>query len=314
MNLFKIKSKDRDREDYSQRQDTNAEAVYIYKEKLVFLAVPLIYEGLRSIFKVAVKNCKKRKKEHEIYKEFQILLKNIQEWSETTLKNATDAIINKAPTFPGLMTAIFVGEAKILSNLKITRNSKKIKFEIPTVSRFIHKIYIHSAHKIFYNPKLFQVNAESDALPQLRENNIEKIKNILKDTIYHTFYDMLPIKNILHDNIGEYFEEDEESSSDDDEEPEPENKENSDEGGGEESQSDDEDDLSDDDDDDDDEDQEQVPENKQQQQQRQNELPKLRPNFFGNIPRQSSLPPPPPSFNNNNNQPSSTFLPSFSFS
>jgi len=179
---------------------SNASDVYlnILTKKI---KIPIL-QGFKSIYNVAKSNCKKRQREYEINREFQVLLKSILHWSDTTLNNATEEILKKVSDFKSLMTAIFVAKAEILSKIKITENKNKIKIEIPTVSRFIHQIYIKSAENFYYSTELF----DEDIDPVYRKSNIKRIYKNISESVYDTVNDMIPYKNILHDNIGEYFE------------------------------------------------------------------------------------------------------------
>lgn len=186
------------------------EAIELYKRKLTTALHPLILHGLKSIYNVARQNCKKRQKMNEIFKEFQLLLKAIPEWSETIVKKASDRILTREPLFQNLMTAIFVGEAQKLRNIKITQKNREIKIDIPTTTRFIHSIYINTAHKIFYHPTLF----DTDKTPIEREENVNQIYDYITQSVHESIYDMLPIKNILRDNIGHFFDDDDDDDHD----------------------------------------------------------------------------------------------------
>ena len=192
---------------------SNASEVYLnilIKE----IKIPVLY-GFKSIYKVSKRNCVRKSRQNEINKEFQKLLKSILHWSDTTLNTATEEIIKKVDNFKSLMTAIFVAKAEILSKIKITEHKNKIKIEIPTVSRFVHQIYIKSAENFFYSTELFDEHVE----PSIRKSNIKRIYRVISESIKDTVNDMIPYKNILQDNIGEYFEDSDSDASVVDEPP-----------------------------------------------------------------------------------------------
>ena len=192
---------------------SNASEVYLnilIKE----IKIPVLY-GFKSIYKVSKRNCTRKRRQNEINKEFQKLLKSILHWSDTTLNTATEEIIKKVDNFKSLMTAIFVAKAEILSKIKITEHKNKIKIEIPTVSRFVHQIYIKSAENFFYSTELFDEHVE----PSIRKSNIKRIYRVILESIKDTVNDMIPYKNILQDNIGEYFEDSDSDASVVDEPP-----------------------------------------------------------------------------------------------
>ena len=97
----------------------------------------------------------------------------------------------------------------------MTLKKNKIKIEIPTVSRFVHQIYIKSAENFFYSTELFDEHVE----PSIRKSDIKRIYRVISESIKDTVNDMIPYKNILQDNIGEYFEDSDSDASVVDEPP-----------------------------------------------------------------------------------------------
>ncbi|NBV42913.1 hypothetical protein EBR96_09130, partial [bacterium] len=120
-----------------------------YTIQLTNILVPLIYEGISSIYEDAIKIANK----DEELKTFQIFLKKIPKWNINLLDNETNRILCMS-TCPellkNLLNAVIKANIMILTN---TQPSDKSSIKINTnfsFKEFIHNCYIESA-RIFYN-------------------------------------------------------------------------------------------------------------------------------------------------------------------
>ena len=192
-----------------------------YLNQLVSLVQPLISKGFWSIYKDARKKCSKENRKHERFKEFQYFIKQIPVWSSLMVEEETRRIKENIDCLSELITVIFVGNVKILASIRLKGNHNNIKVKIPSCNNFIHTIYINSAKRIFYNPLIFDHKCN----PIDSEKNMDQIYEYIEKAIVETIQQMLPIKNILDEYLGNVFEDeitcndesDKEERSDDDE-------------------------------------------------------------------------------------------------
>jgi len=172
------------------------EALVICKDKMkASLRGPIIH-GIKGIYKTAYKNCKNKNTPHLILHEFQTLLQSIITWNSNIVDEATKRITNEVSCFEELMSSIFVGEAKVLSNLKVSEDDHStIQIKIPLMTRFIHTVYIKVAEKVFYQPELF--DHQNEDLSEIEGNN-SKIRNFIDQAIDEAIIDLAPVEGILN--------------------------------------------------------------------------------------------------------------------
>ena len=123
-----------------------AEAKEEYQRQLVNILSPEIYIGIKSIYDVAYTYCKETN-DKNVLKKFQKLLSNIPKWNTDKIYGEYDSITTNSNCdfIEDLITAVFVSHTKILSSIKIKKNSKPIPLNVPVGTHFIHKCYIESA-------------------------------------------------------------------------------------------------------------------------------------------------------------------------
>ena len=118
--------------------------------RLVNILTPLVIEGLRAIFSEADKLCIDNNEEEKYLMTFQNLLANIPNWSANTVELETDRITEKSGCsyLPDLISCVHVIQLKILTCVRVGRDSKSIAIDIPSFSSFIHKVYINGARQL----------------------------------------------------------------------------------------------------------------------------------------------------------------------
>lgn len=167
-----------------------------YTNQLCYVLSPLIYQGLISLFEES----KRLPKEVRgiSYRNFQIVLVNVQNWSSFIIDKETKRIKEACKYLSDLVTAIFVSHVKILACVRLKGDHKNIKIKIPSMDTFIHKIYILVANKFYNNIRL--INEPEEDLTRI-------ISNIINECIRK----QLPIEHILHEYLFDVFNEDSES-------------------------------------------------------------------------------------------------------
>ena len=173
-----------------------------YTKQLSNLLVPVIYEGLNSIYREAKKNNKDAP-----MKMFQILLSRIPNWNQNIINGEYQRIIQKTQCdwINDLITAVFISHAKILSSIKTKKKSKTLNLKIPNGDYFIHKAYIECARQFWKNPYLFYDDVNTIEY----QRNMREVELIIEQAVNETVRKLLPVKNILQ----QYIAIDEESSS-----------------------------------------------------------------------------------------------------
>jgi hypothetical protein len=191
-----------------------------YTKQLSNLLVPVIYEGLISIYTEA----KKTNKDSPM-KMFQVLLARIPNWNQNIINGEYQRIVQKTQCdwINDLITAVFISHAKILSSIKTKKKSKTLNLKIPNGDYFIHKAYIECARQFWKNPYLFYDDVTMVNTIDY-QRNMREVELIIEQAIQESVRKLLPVKNILQQYIA-LDESSSSSSSSSDEEEKPSKKE-----------------------------------------------------------------------------------------
>lgn len=174
--------------------------------RLLNILTPTVTQGLKSIFDEAVKLCKENNENDKYLMTFQNFLTRVPKWNQTIIDTEKDRIVeNSGCTYlEDLITCVHIIQLKALTCVRVGSKQKKIDINIPSVSDFIHKIYIHVARKIYTNIYLFEKNIQP---LQVQKNNRE-IELIIKECILNTVRDSVPVEDILRSYMDETEEQD----------------------------------------------------------------------------------------------------------
>ena len=182
-----------------------------YLTQMINILVPYYRKNFKKILEKSQENVMMKYK----LRPFQCELRDVQKWSDIALDTRVSELKTVYPYFYDLLKAVFVIHVKILSSIKINPGGKEFSLEIPQLRLFIHRIYIETARKLYYNPNV--ILADSSELDDL-------IYNVIVDTLRS----MIPIQNILSEYLNDLDEQEHEETNDDyhsvpdEEEPEPE--------------------------------------------------------------------------------------------
>ena len=175
-----------------------------YTTHLINILNPLIFEGMQSIYKDALRTAN----ESDVLKTFQTYLRQIPKWNQTMIEKETSRIINSSQSYGWLNDLI---KATIKSNLIILLYNPTCKKQSKVDSSyymnikttdFIHKIYIECAREIWNNPYLL-----FHEYPPLEiKRNQRDCMNIIKECIKEAIRKLLPVKHILKIYLGEDIE------------------------------------------------------------------------------------------------------------
>ena len=190
---------------------------YIYQ--LLNCMTPIVYQGFKSIYTTVYDNIDDKR---YVLKEFQSQLKGIPQWNENIIDEEAERIKSKCSFIHDLISAIFITNVKILSCIRSEEENSKLKIKVPTLSKFIHNVYISCARKFYYNPILFYDKLKSNKVKENHEETIRTIDNCIQDTIRK----LIPVENILQEYLASVFNEGEEEEIQDENEEEDESPEN----------------------------------------------------------------------------------------
>lgn len=140
--------------------------------------------------------------------ELQKNMKEIPQWNQFKINSEMEKITNGCAYFSDLLAAVFVSNVKILTSVKLSKNSKKLQIKMPSNDVFIHSVYIKCAEEIYNNPYIFKKSK------QILKDELEKI---IIGAIDSTIRTKLPLQNILQNYIGNVDDSESESESENEE-------------------------------------------------------------------------------------------------
>lgn len=218
--------------------DTEFAKVHL-REHLGGLVVPPISEGFWSIYTASKELCDRNGQPDQILRTFQNMLTRIPEWSDSTLATEVERIlkVSRCTYLDDLIMGVFIAYMKSFASLHYRGNSSQIKieFERPSVAKFIHELYKHSARKLWQVAYLFRTQGISS---EQQARNRQEIEQIILNCMEQVIRAFLPweaiAKNYFVDAPNDVpivpqeqpsrtvtFEEDDEESEEEEEEETP---------------------------------------------------------------------------------------------
>lgn len=175
--------------------------------RLVSILTPLVIEGFRSIFNESWKLCVDNNEVNKYLMTFQNLLSRIPKWNSVIVEEERKRIIERSGCnyLEDLITCVHIIQLKVLTCIRVGNKQKKIDISIPKLDSFIHRLYIHSARKIYTNVYLFEKKI-SDL--QIQKNNRE-LEIIIQESILTTIRESIPTEAIIRAYLDESMEEEE---------------------------------------------------------------------------------------------------------
>tara|TARA_B110000208_G_scaffold192063_1_gene262441 strand:- start:1453 stop:2586 length:1134 start_codon:yes stop_codon:yes gene_type:complete len=178
------------------------EAKKEYTNQLIILLKEELYIGLQSMYAAARKFCKDTKS-NKVLKNFQIILETTPKWDNKKLIIETNRIktTTECDYLEDLLTAVFVSHVKVLSSIKNMNIAKNLELNIPTLTNFIHKVYIECAREFWKKPFLFDHRLSNIDI----QRNIVDSYSVIGTSIKETVRKLLPVKDILKEYLGGNF-------------------------------------------------------------------------------------------------------------
>lgn len=189
-------------DDYNIQSLTDSRNAYtqIFVEKLC----PVIIQGFDSIYQDSLKICIENDEEEKYLMTFQNFLARVPKWNQSIISTEVDRI--KEETNCGyledLLTCVHVTQLKLLTNIRVGNNQKKISIKIPELHTFIHNVYIECARKIYKNVYLF----ENIDMPIQKQKYKRDLESLIKTSILITIRNNMPIESILKAYLDESSE------------------------------------------------------------------------------------------------------------
>jgi hypothetical protein len=173
--------------------------------RLVNTLTPAIIAGIKSIYEEAFKLCRENDEEDKYLMTFQTFLSRVPKWNSTIIENETRRIVevSSCSYLEDLITCVHVIQLKALTCIRVGQQQKKIDINIPSLSNFIHKVYINVARKVYTNVYLFE---KGIAPLQIQKHNRE-LELIIRECIMNTIRDTMPVEEILKAYMSQTTEE-----------------------------------------------------------------------------------------------------------
>ena len=163
--------------------------------RLVSILTSSIITGVLSIYKEALRMCDENDQEDKYLMTFQNLLTRVPEWNPTIVETERKRIEHESRCkyLEDLVTCVHIIQLKALTCIRVGQKQKKIDLDIPSIDKFIHKVYINTARKLYTNSYLFEKNIPS---LEIQKNNYQ-LERLVKESILMTIRDNIPIEEIL---------------------------------------------------------------------------------------------------------------------
>ena len=194
-------------DDYSIQSLT--ESKNEWSARLVSILSFNIIQGINSIYTEAIRLCEENEEKNKYLMTFQNLLSKIPDWSTTTVETERKRIevVSGCKYLEDLITCVHIIQLKALTCIRVGLKQKKIDIDIPSIDKFIHKVYINVARKLYSNVYLF----EQDIYPLQKQKNNRELELLVKEAILNTIRDNIPVEHILRVYIDETEEQEEET-------------------------------------------------------------------------------------------------------
>jgi hypothetical protein len=166
-----------------------------WASRLVNILTPLIQEGIRSIFDEAVKLCVGNKEQDKYLMTFQNLLSRVPKWNANIIKEETVRIKERSTCgyLEDLITCVHIIHLKCMTVMRVGNKQKKVDIKIPQLTDFVHKIYVNTARKVYSNVYIFERGIQ----PLHIQRNNREFEIIVKECIYNTIRDNIPVEELI---------------------------------------------------------------------------------------------------------------------
>jgi hypothetical protein len=162
------------------------EAKKEYLNQLCIMMCPFIIEAFEEMYKKAEEMSRGR----QVLIQYQQLLKDVQTWNDSIIKNHADRHANSCSWFSDLLAAVFVSFVKILSSVRLKTENKKISIKLPTNEIFVHACYVNVAKDLYKDPYVYH-----DQMSTYERD--DKLNARIITAIEKTIKELIPVQQIL---------------------------------------------------------------------------------------------------------------------
>ena len=122
---------------------------------------------------------------------YQNFLVRIPKWNASIVEVEMNRIMEKSNCgyLTDLISCVHIIQLKSLTCMRVGNKQKKVDINIPTLSDFVHKIYINAARKIYTNIYLFEKNITP---LQVQKHNRE-LELIIREQILNSIRENIPV-------------------------------------------------------------------------------------------------------------------------
>jgi hypothetical protein len=176
--------------------------------RLVSIFTPLVIEGVRSLFNESWKLCENTDELNKYLMTFQNLLSRVPKWNSIIIEEERNRIIQRSGCsyLEDLITCVHIIQLKVITSIRVGNKQKKIDISIPKLDAFIHKVYIHTARKLYMNVYLF----EKKISPLQMQKNNRELEMIVQECIMTAIRESIPTEAIIRAYMDESIEQEEE--------------------------------------------------------------------------------------------------------
>ena len=169
--------------------------------RMINVLMPQIVHGLRSIFAEAVKTCNGRKEIDKYLMTFQNMLVAVPAWNSEIIVAERKRICDKSGCvyLEDLVTCVHIIQLKILSAMRVGQKQKKVEIPVPKLDDFIHKVYIHSARRVYSSVFLFEQNIS----PLQMQRNNRDLEVIIQECILNAVRESIPVESLLKSYLND---------------------------------------------------------------------------------------------------------------
>ena len=173
--------------------------------RLVNIMTYAVIAGLKSIFEEAWNLCRENDEEDKYLMTFQTFLSRVPKWNNNIIETERARIleVSSCAYLEDLITCVHIIHLKALTCIRVGQDQKKVNIDIPSVDKFIHKVYIAVARKVYTNVYLFEKGIQ----PLDMQKHNRELEIIIKESILNTVRDSMPVEDILKAYINETTEE-----------------------------------------------------------------------------------------------------------
>ena len=160
------------------------------RDHLTSIIVTPIAQGFWSILSSSRELCERNNQPEQVLRTFQNMLTKIPEWSDSTLTTEVERIekVTNCSYLDDLIMGVFIAYMKSFASLHYQGPAKELKidFERPSLAKFIHEMYIHSARKLWQTAYLMKTDVPSEVQARNRQE-VEKIISQCLEQVVRSF-------------------------------------------------------------------------------------------------------------------------------